>query len=145
MRNSFIALALGSLLACGIAAAPAQDNPQSQDGGHRGRGRDGMNPDRELERLTQQLGLSSDQQAQIRPILVDRQQKMQALMQNQSLSEQDRHQQMRGIAEASRAGIKAVLTDEQKQKFDAMREHGRGGPEGQGGPPDGQAPPQPQQ
>ncbi len=97
-----------------------------------------MNPDRQLERLTKELGLSSDQQAQIKPLLVDRQQKMQALFQDQSLSQDDRRQKMRSIGEASRASIKALLTDDQKQKFDAMQQHMR-----RGG--DGGAPPEPQQ
>ncbi|HZB89264.1 MAG TPA: hypothetical protein VE291_11435 [Terracidiphilus sp.] len=161
MRKPLLALALGSLLCCGIATAPAQDNPQPQQDGQYSRGPGGgpgggqgrANPDRQLERLTGELGLSSDQQAQIRPILVDRQQKTQALFQNQSLSEQDRRQQMRAISEASRAATRAVLTDDQKQKFDAIQDQRgrRGGRQGRQGqpeeqsPPEGQAPPQPQQ
>lgn len=87
--------------------------------------------------MTKQLGLSSDQQNQIRPILADRQQKMQALWQNQSLSEEDRRSQMRSLRQDSNAKIEAVLTDAQKQKFEAMQErrgrHGdhRGGDEAQ--------------
>ena len=43
-----------------------------------------MDPDRQLERLTRELNLTTDQQAQIKPLLVERQQKMQALFQDQS-------------------------------------------------------------
>lgn len=144
MRRTLFTLTLGSLLALGLPAASlAQDNPQTQEGGrHGGQGR--MNPDRQLERMTRELGLSTDQQAQIRPLLVDRQQKMMAVFQNQSLSQDERRQQMRSIGEASRAGIKALLTDDQKQKFEQMRQHrGHGGPDDQGGP--GQSQPEPQQ
>jgi len=85
---------------------------------------------RQLEHLTQALSLTADQQAQIKPLLVDRQQKVQALFQNQSISEQDRHTQMRTIAEGTNNSIKALLNDDQKAKFDTMHQHHRGGPEG---------------
>jgi hypothetical protein len=107
-----------------------------------------MDPNRQLERLTQELSLTSDQQEKIKPLLLDRQQKMQALMQNQSLSQEDRRAQMRTIMEGSNNSIKANLSDDQKQKFDAMQQQRmrRGGPGGPGGPPpEGAAPPpQPQ-
>ena len=47
---------------------------------------------------------------------------MQALMQNQSLSQEDRRAQMRTIMEGSNNSIKANLSDDQKQKFDAMQQ-----------------------
>ena len=151
MQTKLFTLALGSLLAFGATtAALAQDNPpptqdQNQatprpDGPH-GRGMH-MDPNRQLEHLTRQLNLTADQQAQIKPMLVERQQKMQALFQDQSLSQEDRRTQMRTISEGTRNSIKAVLTDEQKQKFDTMREHGRHG--GPGGPPPDSSSPQPQ-
>jgi periplasmic protein CpxP/Spy len=139
MRNSLVVIALSSLLVLSLpaAAALAQDNPQSE-GGRRHGGQGRMNPDRQLERLTQELGLSSDQQAQIRPLLVDRQQKMAALFQDQSLSQDERRQQMRSIAEMTHNGIKGFLNPEQKQKFEQM--HHRGGHGGSG-----EDQPQPQQ
>ncbi len=138
MRNSLVTLALGGLLVLGPpVAARAQDNPQYQRGGRHG---GGMNPDRQLERMTRELGLTTDQQAQIKPLLVDHQQKMQALFQNQSLSQYDRRAQMRTLNEGYRNGVKALLTDSQRQKFDAMQDHMRHGGQGDGG-----APPEPQQ
>ena len=58
-----------------------------------------MDPDRQLEHLTKTLNLSADQQSQIKPLLVDRQQKMQALWQDQSLSQQDRRSKAQAIRE----------------------------------------------
>jgi hypothetical protein len=151
MRNQIFSLALGGLLTLGVsAAAMAQDNPApaaapTQDQGQAGRGPGRMNPDRQLEHMTRELGLSADQQNQIRPLLVDRQQKMQALFQNQSIAQEDRRARMQSIRQDTQAKIEAVLNDQQKQKFEAMQEHmRRGGPEGgpQGGPPEGA--PQPQ-
>lgn len=146
MQIKLTHLALSALLIAGVTgAALAQDNPppppdQGQGGPPPGGGRGmRMDPDRQLARLTQELNLTADQQAQIKPMLVDRQQKMQALMQNQSLSQDDKRAQGRTIMEGSNKNIKSVLTDEQKQKFDAMQERARrqmqGGPGGGGPPP----------
>jgi protein CpxP len=152
MQSRLLSLTLGGMLALGFTGAVvAQDTPpppppdQSQAGPPpQGRGMR-MDPNRQLERLTQELSLTSDQQEKIKPVLFDRQQKMQALMQNQSLSQEDRRAQMRTIMEGSNNSIKANLSDDQKQKFDAMQQQRmrRGGPGGP--PPDGAAPPpQPQ-
>ena len=129
MQSRLLSLTLGGMLALGFTgAAFAQDTPppppptQSQAGPPpQGRGMR-MDPNRQLERLTQELSLTSDQQEKIKPLLLDRQQKMQALMQNQSLSQEDRRAQMRTIMEGSNNSIKANLSDDQKQKFDAMQQ-----------------------
>jgi periplasmic protein CpxP/Spy len=148
MRNTLLTLALGGMLAVGASGfASAQDNPPPPDQGP-GRGAMRMDPNRQLERMTRELSLSADQQSQIRPMLVDRQQKMEAVFKNQSLSQEDRRAKMMSIRQESRTKIEAVLNDDQKQKFEAMEQRGpgRGGPGGGPGgpPPDGGAPPQPQ-
>ena len=153
MQNRLIPIALGALLAVGTAgAALAQDNPppdQNQAGppadAQRGRGMR-MDPDRALARLTRELNLTSDQQNQIKPLLVERQQKIQALFQDQSLAPEDRRRQARTISEGTHNSIKALLNDDQKQKFDAMQERMRrngpaGGPGGPPPSPDSSTPP----
>jgi len=151
MQRSLLSLTIIGILAFGLTgAALAQDTPppppdQNQAGpppDGRGRGMR-MDPSRQLERMTRELNLTSDQQEKIKPLLLDRQQKMQALMQNESLSQEDRRAQMRTIMEGSNNSIKATLNDDQKQKFDAMQQQRmrRGGP---GGPPPEGGTPQPQ-
>ncbi|HEX3894415.1 MAG TPA: hypothetical protein VHW46_17695 [Terracidiphilus sp.] len=144
MRNKFFTLALGTALALGAGGpAFAQDNaaPQDQPQGQPGRGPMRMDPNRQLEHMTRTLGLNADQQNQIRPLLVERQQKMEALFQDQGTSREDRRAKMQAIRQDSQSKIESVLNDQQKQKFTAMQqERGRHG--GQGGPPDGA--PQPQ-
>ena len=155
MQRRLLSLTLGGILAFGVTgAALAQDTPppppnSSQDQNQAGPPADGrgrgmrMDPNRQLERMTRELSLTSDQQEKIKPLLLERQQKMQALMQDQSVSQEDRRAQMRTIMEGSNNSIKATLTDDQKQKFDAMQQQRmrRGGP---GGPPPDGASPQPQ-
>jgi periplasmic protein CpxP/Spy len=143
MCKRMVSLALGVLLAASTSAAFAQaDAPPPPDQGQPGPGGPRhMDPDRQLQHMTQELDLTPDQQSQIKPILVDRQQKMEALFQDQSLAQQDRRAKMRSIRQDSRSKIEAVLNDQQKQKFETMEQNmgrrGRGGP-----PPDGAAPPQ---
>jgi hypothetical protein len=96
-----------------------------------------MDPDHQLARLTQELNLTSDQQTQIKPLLVERQQKMQALMQDQSVTPEDRRAQMRSISQGTNNSIKALLTEDQKQKFAAMQERMRRNMPGGPPPPDG--------
>ena len=157
MKSKFVTLALGGLLTIGsTSAALAQDTPPpppdqnqaappSQGMGHRGMR---MDPDRQLERLTRELNLTADQQAQIKPLLVERQQKMQALMQDQSAAPEDRRTQAHTIMEGTNNSIKAVLNDDQKQKFESMQERMRrnrpmGGPAGAPPPPPDVSAPQP--
>jgi len=144
-------IALSGLLAFGATTVIyAQDNsgqPQQQGQWGGGHGR-GMNPDEQLKHMTKELDLSSDQQSQIRPVLQERQQKMQAVFQDQSLSREDRRSKMMAIRQDSEGKITALLTDQQKQKYQAMQERmqERRGGQGQGGdnapPPSSQ--PQPQ-
>jgi periplasmic protein CpxP/Spy len=119
MRNKFVTLALGCVFALGTTAALAQDQGQTTPPGHPTRGM--RDPEHQLADLTQKLNLTADQQTQIKPILVDRQAKMHDLMQNQSLSQDDRRTQARTIMSDSNSKIEAVLTGDQKQKFEAMQ------------------------
>jgi hypothetical protein len=150
MRNKFFAIALGGMLALSAnAALNAQDQTQAQNppqdqtpaatGQQHGHRRP-MDPDRQLAHLTKTLNLSADQQTQIKPILLDRQQKMQVLWQDQSLSRQDRRSKAIAIQQDTKTKLEAALNDQQKQQFDQMqakmqarRQHRVGG--------DNQAPP----
>ncbi len=125
MRIPMAVLALGGMLTLGLGMGAAQDTqatPPATAPQHPMHGMHAMNPDRQLAHLTKALNLTSAQQDQIRPLLAERQQKMQALEQDQSLTPKDRRTQMRTISEGTQNGITAVLTDEQKQKYAALRE-----------------------
>ena len=131
MRSTLLAFTLSGMLASGACAyAQDQGNPPPAQG-ERGHGPHRMDPDRQLQHLTRELNLSSDQQSQIKPLLVDQQQKMQALFQDPSLAQEDRQAKAKSITEDTHNKIEALLTDEQKQKFEAMQQrmhHGPGGP-----------------
>ncbi len=154
MRKSLTSFTLASLLFIGASASAvlAQTDappPPPPMGGMHGHGMR-MDPAKQLAHLTKTLSLTPDQQAQIKPILEDRDQQAMALHSDTSLSQQDKMAKMKGIHESSDAKIQGVLNDQQKQQYAAMKqkqmemmhEHmkGEAGPEGAGAPP----PPPPQ-
>lgn len=138
MRNKFCTLALTGFLTMGLtgvaalaqdqtATPPAQDQttapPESQNNMHHMRHgkHQGMNSDRQLERMTRKLDLSADQQSQVKPILDSQHQQMQELWQDKSMSKADRRAKMNDIQQDTSTKIEAVLNDTQKQKYEAMQ------------------------
>src|SRR5262249_11795510 len=122
-----IVLAAVCLLA--VTAFAQQSNPPAQPpaGGDQPQGqrRGPMSVDDQLKGLTDRLSLTADQQAKIKPILEDRSQQIQALMKDQSLSQEDRRSKSRAIQEATTAKIRDVLNDDQKKKYDEMQQEMR--------------------
>jgi periplasmic protein CpxP/Spy len=83
------------------------------------------NPQRETARLTKRLNLSSDQAAKLEPIMASRDQKIDALKSNTSLTPQDLKQQMHALRKDTRQQLATVLTPDQLQQLKA-RHHGHG-------------------
>lgn len=135
------ALAL-AVLTAGLSLAGAQQPeatpdagvPQAAPSGHH----HAPNPQRQAAMLSKRLGLSPDQTTKLEPILAGRDQKLQALWQNDELTPQDRHQQMRSIHDETEQQLGGVLTPEQMTQFKAM--HHRGHHHGQDAGAAGQTP-----
>ena len=117
------------LAACLFAmAALAQQNPPAQSGGDQkqgGHGHMGMGPgmgnvDDHVKELTTKLNLTADQQTKVKAILEENHQQMQALMDDKSLSMDDKHAKMKSMHDSVHSKVRDILTDEQKPKFDAM-------------------------
>ena len=130
----------GVVLLCGavLAVAPLmaqqdaattprtqQDGPPPPPGGPGGR--QGMNPERRLERMQKELNLTPDQATQVKGIFDEGRGKMEELRANTSMSQDERRPKMMEIMRQQSEKIKAILTPEQKTKFEAMearmREH----------------------
>ena len=79
-----------------------------------------MDPARQAMHLGKRFGLSSDQVAQIQPILAGRQQQIQGLRADSSLNEQDRRAKALAVMQDSNSKIEAVMNDTQKQQFEQM-------------------------
>jgi protein CpxP len=101
-----------------------------------------------LDQLAQQLNLTDDQKAKVKPILEARDKKIADLRGDTSLSQEDRRTKMQSIREETTAQMKAVLTPEQFDKYQKMTQRGPrpggprpGGEEKAGGPNAPAAPP----
>lgn len=69
------------------------------------------NPEKQLKKLTKQLGLTEEQQVKIKPILEQKAQQLNAL-----------HLQMKEVRQHSRAQIESELTPDQVATFKELRE-----------------------
>ena len=125
MRKIF-SLALSTCFGMGIAmAAPQAQDQSAPSQNEQSAGQRRANPERRVQMLAKRLNLTAEQQQQLLPNLTDRQQKMEAIFHDNSLSKEDRTAKMRSVREDSEAKIKGILTDEQKQTYEQMRQQSR--------------------
>jgi periplasmic protein CpxP/Spy len=120
------------------AAAVVNAQTPSEQGGAQQWGH-GQPPTTEqrLQRMTQQLNLTDDQQQKLKPILDNESTQMQTLRSDSSLTQEERMAKMKEIRQSTSEQIKPILTADQQAKYAEMmdrRGHGRGG-YGQGQPP----------
>jgi hypothetical protein len=86
--------------------------------------------DKELDRLTKDLELTSTQQKEVRPLLQEHHDKIQALLdKNPDASRQALGPQIHAISDQTHHEIDALLTGHQKQLAKAMVERERNGEE----------------
>ncbi len=119
VRNTILQAAFLALCATTVYTTPmmAQDpQPQQQGGGGGGR----FSPERQLEALTTQLSLTPDQVTKVKAINEDTAKQSQALRGDSSLDQDARRAKMMDIRKASQDKIKAILTDDQKTKYDQI-------------------------
>jgi Spy/CpxP family protein refolding chaperone len=132
------ALALPALAQSGTTGSGAPDQTQGPPPGGGPGGRRGGGPEQRLEMMQKELNLTPDQTAKVKTILEDGRKQMMDLRQS-SASQEDRRSKMMSLRQTEIASIKAVLTDDQKPKFEAMetrmREQMRGGRGNGDGPP----------
>jgi hypothetical protein len=78
--------------------------------------------DQELARLTKELELTPEQQQQVRPLLVEHHDRIQAVFdKNPTASRQELAPQIHSISDDTHRQIHALLTDHQKELEKAMR------------------------
>ncbi len=129
MRNRYLTLVYGVMIVLGIAGpAVAQENGAQQPSArqelqhiHKP-----QSLDQELTRLTKDLELTPEQQQQVRPLLQDHHDRIQALLdKNPTASRQELAPQIHAISDDTHRKIHALLNDHQKELEKAMveREH----------------------
>jgi Spy/CpxP family protein refolding chaperone len=75
-----------------------------------------------LEAISQQLNLTPQQKAKVLPILADEGPKVQAIKNSNSLSTMQKIQQVRAIHRQTDPQMKAILSPEQYQKLQTIRQ-----------------------
>ena len=75
-----------------------------------------------LQAISQQLNLTPEQKAKILPILADEGPKVQAIKNSNSLSSMQKIQQIKAIHRQTDPQMKAILSPEQYQKLQAIRQ-----------------------
>jgi protein CpxP len=141
-----LGLPIANLLRAEDQAPPLQSGPSIQpdqstppDTGEKPQHLHMMNPQRMLQRLSEQVNLTNDQKAKILPLLQAQADQLKALHDDTSLSDDEKHEKMRTIMQSTRKQIGDLLTPEQKEKLKEMRAaHDKDNP-----PPPADAPPLP--
>ncbi|MGB8887721.1 MAG: hypothetical protein WCC87_13420 [Candidatus Korobacteraceae bacterium] len=143
MKKVLLCALLGiAIVGCGSALNAQM--PPGPNAGHRP-GKQ-LTTEERLQRLTQYLNLTDDQQQKIRPILENETQQLNALHQDTTMTGPERRDKMLALRDTTTEQIKPILTPDQQTKFEQMMARhapppagGQGQNQGQGQPP---APPQ---
>lgn len=80
-----------------------------------------------LKVLTEKLGLTGDQQAKIKPILQELHDATQKLMQDETMSRDERLDKVRPSREKADKKIREILNDDQKKKLDQLEQEPHSG------------------
>lgn len=118
-RTLFSLICLLALIAASSRGAGAQDDSQQSP-----TARHWPTPEEVVARMDQKLSLSDDQKAKISPIIADRQDKMKALAES-SGRRRAKRREMQSIILDSDKKIEALLTDDQKKKYEQMEQERR--------------------
>lgn len=90
------------------SAAPSASATEHHEHGGRG------------ERLFKELNLTDDQKEKIKPIMKDRRDKMQALKEDSSITQDQKKEKAKEIMHSTNEQIKAILTPDQQKKFEQL-------------------------
>jgi hypothetical protein len=142
MQNRSFALAFGAMLLLGTAG-PALAQDTQDNGGQQPSARQQLQHihtpqsiDQELARLTKDLQLTSEQQQQVRPLLQEHHDKIQALLdKNPNATRRELGPQIHAISDETHRQIHALLTDHQQELEKAMQQREHRGEKRRSAPP----------
>ncbi len=83
---------------------------------------DGEGPERHLARLQEELDLTDDQVTRLRAIFEEQHAKFEALRENAPEDPEARHEAFHALWEETHESVSAVLTEEQRQRLEELRE-----------------------
>jgi Spy/CpxP family protein refolding chaperone len=109
VRWTAATLVCGLILAVGLSASA---QVAAGKGTHHGQ---------RMAKIAQELGLTDSQKAQIKPILKDAKAQKQAIEADTKLTQADKQAKLKELRQKTREKIGAVLTPEQKAKWETLR------------------------
>jgi len=122
MKSSKLLLAASfALVALSVPSIHAQNSDRPARGGR------GEHMVDRVKHLSQELSLTDAQQTQVKAVYAEQAKEMKAVMDDTSLSDQDRRTKRMEIMRGVNGKIRDVLTPEQQAKFDKMQAAGPGG------------------
>jgi hypothetical protein len=77
--------------------------------------------DSRVKRMTTVLSLTDEQKGKVRPLVIEEIKKFKAIRQDTSLTEEDRIKKEKEFREANKPKFKAILSEEQLTKYEAMQ------------------------
>jgi len=80
-------------------------------------------PDQQLAWLTAKLTLSDIQQGQIKPVLVSRDEQLKAIHENTSLTDEQKHEQVKELMHSTNQQIESFLNPAQVAEFKELHQH----------------------
>ena len=147
MRNGPFTLAYGAMLTLGMAGPGVAQEKGAQQPSAREQLQHIHTPqsiDQKLAQLTKDLELTPEQQQQVRPLLEEHHDRIQALLdKNPKASRQELGPQIHAISDETHRKIHALLTDHQKELEKAMQQREHNGGENRRSAPPAAASPEP--
>ena len=132
LKRSLVTLALvAGVSSSSLFAQPPEGGPGGHAGDRRGPGMMANAGDR-LKQLSEALGLTEEQKTQITPIITEEVAALKAIYDDKSLERDARREKMKTVRDSFAGKIEAILTPEQKAKFEKLK--ALRGPGGPGGP-----------
>jgi Spy/CpxP family protein refolding chaperone len=127
--NQIKSIIFAALFLLGVMAFAQQQNPSTQP-------QHAMpSVDEQLQKLTDKLSLTADQQAKVKSVLENAHQQAQTVKNDNTLSQDDRRTKMSSLHESAHAKIRNILNDDQKKKFDDWQQEMRNRTRQGGEPP----------
>jgi hypothetical protein len=129
----FLALSTSAYATMIAQQATGSSSDAVQDKQTQGDAHSGMpSVEEHLKFLSQALALTSEQQDKARPILKEMQDGMLKLRQDESLTDEQRRDQMKAVHEHADKSFRPLLSDEQKKKLDQLEQQSHPEPGGKG-------------
>jgi periplasmic protein CpxP/Spy len=120
MKRLLLSTSLALALSGGLAFAQQQDSALAPTAKHN---HHAHNPQQEAAKISKKLNLSADQTAKLEPILADRNNKIAALKNDTTISQEAKKQQIHAIHQQTRQQLAAILTPDQMQQLRNSHHH----------------------